>query len=189
MGTLPDGTEFTIDALLIPTFNKYYWHKNSKGYISRGNRGLPKLLLHWLALGFKESPENILIDHINRVKTDCSTSNLRLVTIQQNAMNRSIGRNNTTGYVGVCHIKDKNRYIARIGLDNQYIYLGSSKDPIECAQMYNLASQFLFGEYRGHQNDVPQASLTLQKRIQDKCRPYMVASQMAKMPCTINESA
>ena len=187
-GTLPDGTEFQIDTRLIPTVQQYYWKKNSKGYITCSNRGIPKLHLHWLALGFQSTPEYI-IDHISRDKTDCRSINLRLVSPQQNSMNRSIGRNSTTGYVGVCFLKRRNRYQAKICLNNHNIYLGTSHDPIECAQMYNLASKILFGEYRGHQNDVPPASTELKNRIQIKCRPYMVDSLLAQMPCAICESA
>ncbi len=187
-GTLPDGTEFQIDTRLIPTVQQYYWKKNDKGYITRSNRGMPKLHLHWLALGYNNPPKH-LIDHISRDKTDCRTANLRFVSPQQNSMNRSIGRNSTTGYVGVCFIKRRNLYQAKICLNNQSIYLGTSRDPIECAQMYNLASKILFGEYRGHQNDVPPATTELQKRIQIKCRPYMVDSLLAQMPCVICESA
>lgn len=187
-GTLPDGTEFQIDTALIPSVQKYRWMKNEKGYITRSNRGLPKLHLHWLALGYQESPEHI-IDHISRDKADCRSSNLRFVTPQQNSMNRSIGRNCTTGYVGVCYHKRRNRYQAKISLNNRNIHLGTSADPIECAQMYNTASQILFGEYCGHQNDAPPASAELKHRIQNKCRPYIVASLIAQMPCTICESA
>lgn len=187
-GTLSDGTEFQIDTKLIPAFQMFHWRKNSKGYITRSNRGLPKLHLHWLALGYSETPEH-LIDHISRDKTDCRTENLRLVSPQQNSMNRSIGRNCTTGYVGVCYLKQRNRYQARISLNNRSIFLGTSRDSIECAQMYNIASQILFGEYCGHYNDVPPATVALQKSIQNKCRPYMAASLVAQMPCAMCESA
>ena len=104
-------------------------------------------------------------------------------------MNRSMGRNCTTGYVGVSYMKRRNRYQAKIGLNCRDIFLGTSRDPIVCAQMYNIASQILFGEYRGHQNDVPPATIELQERIQNKCRQYMAASLMAQMPCTMCESA
>lgn len=187
-GTLPDGTEFQIDTTLVSVVQEYHWKKNDKGYITRSNYGMPKLHLHWLALGYQRTPDYI-IDHISRDKTDCRSSNLRLVSPQQNAMNRSMGRNCTTGYVGVSYMKRRNRYQAKIGLNCRDIFLGTSRDPIVCAQMYNIASQILFGEYRGHQNDVPPATIELQERIQNKCRQYMAASLMAQMPCTMCESA
>ena len=187
-GMLPDGTEFQIDSYLIPLVSQFHWRRNGKGYIIRSNRGMPKLQLHWLAMGYHSTPDQ-LIDHISRNKADCRSSNLRFVTPQQNSMNRSIGRNCTTGYVGVCYIKRKNRYQARISLNNRGIFLGTSKNPVECAQMYNIASQILFGEYHGHLNDVPQAPPEIQNKIETKCRPYIVASLMAQMPCTMYESA
>jgi len=187
-GTLPDGTKFQIDQSLIATVQQYHWRKKDNGYIIRSNRGMPKLYLHWLALGYQGTPDH-LIDHINRDKTDCRTANLRYVTSQQNSMNRSIGRNCTTGYVGVCYHKQRKKYQAKISLNNRNIHLGTSSNPIECAQMYNIASLLLFGEYRGHQNDVPSANTELKNRIYIKCRPYMVDSLMAQMPCTMHESA
>lgn len=131
---------------------------------------MPKLHLHWLTLGYQGTPPYI-IDHINRDKTDCRSANLRYVTPQQNSMNRSIGRNCTTGYVGVCYMKRRNRYQAKISLNNRNIFLGTSTDPVECAQMYNIASQILFGEYHGHLNDVPDAPSEIYSRIEHKCRP------------------
>jgi len=181
-GILPDGTEFKLDTSLIPLFQKYHWKRNSNGYITRSQKSMPKLHLHWLAMGF-DGPPDLLIDHINRDKTDCRSCNLRFVTQQQNSMNRSMGRNSTTGYVGVCFHKHKNCYMAKISLNNRHIHLGYSRDPVECAQMYNIASQILFGEYRGYQNDVPPATVFMQQRIQKRCRPYMVSSSLAQQPC------
>lgn len=187
-GTLPDGTEFQIDTTLIPKVQQYHWKKNDKGYITRSNRGMPKLHLHWLALGYQRTPDYI-IDHINRNKTDCRSSNLRYVTSQQNSMNHSIGKNCTTGYVGVCYMKRRNRYQAMICLSNRRIFLDTSTDPVECTQMYNIASQILFGEYHGQLNDVPDAPTEIYSRIEHKCRPYTMASMIAQMPCTMYESA
>jgi len=187
-GVLPDGTEFQIDAQLIPTFQQYNWCRNAKGYIIRSNGGMPKLLLHWLALGYNEAPTNI-IDHINRDKTDCRSANLRVVTPQQNSMNRSLQRNNTSGYTGVVHLKKENTYIARVGLNNRDIYLGQSKDPVECAQMYNIASRLLFGEFCGHRNDVPPGDVAMKNLIKNKCRPYLTEALIAQAPCLATGSA
>ena len=188
VGILPDGTSITINADQIEKVEKYHWHKNDKGYIIRGDCNLPKMYLHWYVLGYEKTP-GILIDHINRDKTDCRRDNLRLVTRQQNAMNRSIGRNSTSGYVGVSYVTSRRIYRAQIHLNNKSIYLGSSSDPVVCAQIYNVASEILFGLYAGHRNDVPDPSETIRNRIIEKCRPYMEASALAQLPCSISASA
>lgn len=172
IGTLPDGTEFLIDANMVNEVSKYHWKVVRKGYIMRSNKNLPTMYLHWFVLNHTYSPE-FLVDHINRIKTDCRSQNLRLVTAQQNAMNRSLQKNNTTGYVGVNYNPKIHRYNARIFLNDRAIYLGSSKDPIECAQMYNIASEILFMEYGGYKNDVAPPSQQMRRHIEDKCMPFL----------------
>lgn len=181
-GELPNGTHFKIDADIVDAFSKYNWYLNSKGYIQRCNTGLPKMMLHWFVLNTDSSHE-YPIDHINRDRTDCRRENLRIVTAGQNSMNRSIGRNNTTGYVGVCYVDGKNIYRAKISLNNRNINLGQSVSPVVCAQMYNLAADFLFGEYRGHINDVPCPPEELKQIIEERCQPYMAESLVATQPC------
>ena len=183
-GILPDGSRFLIDADMVPLISSMFWSVNSKGYIKRNQRNAPKPMLHWYILGFLSAPGNgICIDHINRDKLDCRRENLRVVSHQQNSMNRSIGRNNTSGYVGVCFVKSRNRYSAKISLNDRNINLGYSKDPVVCAQMYNTAASLLFRDYTGHHNDVPEAPLAIRERIEEKCKEYTSESVMATQSC------
>ena len=188
VGRLACGTEFKVDTQFISVVKNLRLQINSKGYIMCTDSTRSGIRLHWLVMGHETQPP-FAVDHINRDKTDCRSANLRFVTAQQNAMNRSIGRNSTTGYVGVCFIKPQKRYRACIGFNDKDIYLGSSRDPVECAQMYNLAAQFLFGAYRGHHNDVPPAPKHLKNQIEEKCRPYTLASLIAQTPCAIYDPA
>ena len=100
-GTLPDGTEFYIDADMVEKVSKEYWHFHSEGYIISNPRNRPKQRLHRFVLGIAPTDNTVIVDHINRNRIDCRSQNLRVVTAQQNSMNRSIQSNNTTGYVGV----------------------------------------------------------------------------------------
>jgi len=181
-GRLPGGQEFLIDASLADEVSRYWWRVNTKGYIERSNHGMPKMLLHWMALGMDASHTDC-IDHINRNRLDCRRDNLRIVTPQQNSMNRSMHKNNTSGYVGVCYVKSKKTYVAKIGINNLDITLGTSKDPIRCAQMYNCASKLLFREYAGHRNDVPEPSDELWQRMENKLLPFMAQAIIATAPC------
>lgn len=74
-------------------------------------------------------------------------------------------------------------YIARIGLNDKRIYLGSSKNPEICAQMYNWAATIIFGEYAGELNDVPEAPAMVKKQVEEKCKPYLIESMIATQPC------
>lgn len=53
---------------------------------------------------------NEQIDHINRQKTDNRIDNLRVVTSAQNARNRFIQRDNSTGMSGVCETSKGDSY-------------------------------------------------------------------------------
>ena len=181
-GILPDGTPFMIDADFIPTFEQYCWCMNHKGYIKRSNYGMPKLLLHWMVMGYDHACANP-IDHINRDKTDCRRCNLRFVTDQQNSMNRSIQSNNRTGYIGVSYSKKDGTYGAKIGLNNKNIYLGYTKDIVEAAQMRNYAAQLLFREYCGALNPVPEAPAHIKAKVERKLMPYMEQAFIATQPC------
>ena len=127
--------------------------------------------------------KKIYIDHINRDRSDCRKRNLRLVTMQQNCMNSSVIHSSATGLRGVTFDKAKGMYIARIGLNDKRIYLGSSKNPEICAQMYNWAATIIFGEFAGELNDVPEPPEWIKRQVERKCKPYLVEAMVATQPC------
>lgn len=178
-GVLEDGTPFLIDSNLIDEVSKYYWRVDSKGYIKRGDTNLPKMMLHWFVMGL-EAKHKYQVDHINQNKMDNRKENLRMVTCHQNNMNHGITKANKSGYVGVFWYKKNKRWLSKISLNNHNIYLGYTDDLIEGAQMYNVASKFLFGRFAGHTNDVPTPSFELVSDVLDKCKPYLYAAQIAQ---------
>jgi len=179
-GILPDGTRFKIDKNKAELVSRYYFHLSNKGYIyALKNKNRPcNLRLHWLVLGYTSRPEYI-VDHINRDKTDCRVKNLRLVTNQQNSMNRKLGASNKTGYRGVTSNNCKGVFFSKICINNKRISLITSEDPIVCAQAYNYASQLLFRDFCGYQNPVPEPSAWLKRLIDEKCSPYMTIADKA----------
>lgn len=72
-----------------------------RGYSTIGIDG-KRYYAHRLAWLYKngELPSNE-IDHINGVKSDNRIDNLRLATRSQNASNRPIQSNNTSGHIGI----------------------------------------------------------------------------------------
>mgnify|MGYP002699852889 CR=1 FL=1 len=84
---------------------------------------------------------------------------------------------------GVTFDKRIKKYISRIGLNDKRIYLGSSVDPVICAQMYNCAAPIIFGEFAGELNNVPDPPLWIRRKIEEKCKPYMLEAAIATQPC------
>ena len=65
------------------------------------------------------------------------------------------------------------RFEVKIGYKRKRIRLGSSKnDLVKLAQMYNVAANYLFGEYVGELNSVPPAPQSLVDATIDKCMKY-----------------
>lgn len=71
-----------------------YWVVEYKGKAIKVHR-----IVYFLNVGHLDS--NLIIDHINRCRSDNSFSNLRLVDVETNAKNSSIMKNNKTGITGV----------------------------------------------------------------------------------------
>lgn len=65
----------------------------------------------WLIFYREWPPDEI--DHINGARSDNRISNLRLATVAENAQNRGMSRNNTTGYNGVFWIKQNQKWVAK----------------------------------------------------------------------------
>lgn len=183
-GVLPGGEQFIIDIDDIPRVSEIFWHMEKDGYIISAKHGKTAVRLHNFIMNVSPK-KKIHIDHINRNRSDCRKCNLRLVTAQQNCMNSSVIQSSATGLRGVTFDKAKDMYIARIGLNDGRIHLGSSKDPVVCAQMYNCAAPIIFGKFAGELNDVPEPPEWIKKKVEKKCKPYMIEAMIATQPCGI----
>ena len=81
--------------------------------------------------------------------------------------------------VGVYFSKHSGRYEVKVGYNNKRIKLGSSTDDlVTLAQMYNIGALYLFGEYTGVLNDVPDPPEYLVKTVIEKCKKHKEASEM-----------
>lgn len=183
-GTLPNGEQFIIDTDDIQRVSEIFWHMGKDGYIIYTKPGMDTIRLHNFIMNVTPN-KKFHIDHINRNRSDCRKCNLRLVTAQQNSMNSSIIRSSATKLRGITFDKSSGRYKARIGLNDRRIMLGSSKDPIECAQMYNWATPIIFGEFAGELNDVPEPPEWIKRQVERKCEPYKIEAMIAIQPCGI----
>ena len=79
------------------------------------------------------------IDHINRNPSDNRIENLREATDAENSQNRSIGRNNTSGYVGVTWNRQAEKWQAQIVVKGKYKNLGLYDTPEAAYEAYLAA--------------------------------------------------
>lgn len=86
------------------------------------------------------------IDHVNRDGLDNRRCNLRSATGSQNAANRAMRPNNTSGYRGVVQTRH-GRWRAQIRVDTKFQYLGTYDTPEQAARAYDSAAVAAWGEF------------------------------------------
>ena len=117
------GSEFYFDWEDFDKIKDYSWYE----YIS--NNGLYHTVRAYDPNAHKKVTMAQLIkgydyDHENRNPLDNRKENLRVASSQENSRNRTIQRNNTSGFVGVSWHKRSNKWTAQIKVDGQLIHLG-----------------------------------------------------------------
>ncbi len=103
--------------------------------------------LAWLYM-YGEFPTN-LVDHINGNSQDNRITNLREADYQKNNMNKAIGKNNTSGVMGVAWFKAGNKWKAYISLDGKKIHLGYFHKFSEAVDVRKLA-EVAYGFHKNH---------------------------------------
>lgn len=79
------------------------------------------------AVQFGSWPED-QVDHINGNPSDNRLENLREVDHAENAKNRAIGSDSTSGVMGVCWYKRDSKWMAHIRENGKFINLGCFND-------------------------------------------------------------
>jgi hypothetical protein len=90
------------------------------------------------------------LDHINRDTSDNRIENLRPANSSQNSCNRKLFSNNTSGCKGVSWIKESQKWLAHVSINNKTIRLGKFDD-LELAELVAIEARDLFhGKYANH---------------------------------------
>lgn len=104
--------------------------------------------LHQFIMGVRDKR----IDHINRNIRDNRKCNLRLIDIQQNAMNRTKrNKNNKSGYRNVCWSKSEKKWLVQLSINKKTTCLGKFEyDELEQAGKFaEEMRQKYYGEFAG----------------------------------------
>lgn len=140
------GKEILLDFDIFEKYTKaLYIHSdktndyNSVGVFHEGKKVLSRLIM-------SVTDKNQYVDHINGNPLDNRRSNLRVVSHQENMMNKKTYKNNTSQIKGV-HLNKKGLWVARIQVENKRLFLGSSKDKKVAEQLRIEAEKKYFGKY------------------------------------------
>lgn len=115
----------TVDAA-DAGLSRYFWRLSDRGYVIR-SCGSGHVRMHRSIMGVSD-PET-LVDHINRDRLDNRRENLRIVTRQGNAENRSPRKRSASGIRGVSWAGD--RWRAEVCIDGHKHFLGYYADKEE----------------------------------------------------------
>lgn len=143
------GIVFYIDIDDLDNIKNYYWEVNANGYL-RAIIDNSEFLLHRFITG---CPDNLVVDHINHNKLDNRRCNLRVVTVQQNLMNRKV--------LGIYWDKSSSKWSVEIGCNGKRYRLGKFKTYQEALSVRKQAERDYYGEYSfensqkiGEENDI-----------------------------------
>lgn len=137
---------FTCDIEDLYYVKNATWFESEFGY-ARGVIDKKFIFFHNYILNMKPNSESIC-DHIDGNRLNNRRNNLRIVNRTQNAINRGLHKNNTSGITGVSWDKVANKWTSYISVNGEFLYLGNynnKKDAIRCRL---LAEDKYFGEYK-----------------------------------------
>jgi len=132
-----------VDDEDYPLLIGYRWRLNSHGYVIRSYTVNGRGSILALHREIMQPPPQLVVDHIDHNKLNNTRANLRIITQQQNVMNRRLFSNNTTGFKGVTY--EHHQWHARVEKDGLRIHLGYYDDLKTAALVYDCAAVLLFG--------------------------------------------
>lgn len=140
---------FLVDSEDLERVLKICWVIDERGYChGRDSQTGKYILLHRYIMRATNGAS--VVDHINGNKRDNRKSNLRLCSRAQNNMNRNENNQYSSGRVGVCWCKNKNKWRAYIKVETQSIHLGYFSNKEDAIQARMNGEDKYFGDYSVH---------------------------------------
>lgn len=132
---LTQNKQAIVDNDDYDKLSKYKWHSHKSRNTFYAER-YPNISMHSEIIS---CPKNMRIDHINGNGLDNRKSNLRIVTVRENAQNLYGSKPKTSKYPGVYWNKADKRWYARIRIQGKLHFLGSYSIEETAALRYKLA--------------------------------------------------
>jgi len=133
----------------ILSTRKWNAHQDTNTVYARRNTKINSkdktFLMHRQILNI--SDPKIKVDHIDGNGLNNQRSNLRVCTNAENCRNRTINKNNKSGFKGVFWRKDISKWAAEIKVNGKNISLGFHADINDAANAYKKASRHHFKEF------------------------------------------
>lgn len=153
------GTSFIVDHEthnMMKELGRYWYvrrvsHKNGRieNYVV-SRIEYKTISLHRLIMNPKDEE---IVDHIDGDGLNNLKSNLRIVEVRQNNMNKGLAKNNSSGYTGVGWSKEKMKWQARIQKDGVSIHLGFFDELSDAIDSRKEAEIKCFGKYSRRYGD------------------------------------
>lgn len=143
---ITQGYSVMVDDADYDDLMQWKWQARNNGYTVYAQRTVGKrprktLNMHAYLMG------RTWVDHKDANGLNNQRTNLRLCSESQNAMNRSLNSNSTSGFKGVSYHKDRRKFQAYIKHKGKMIYLGLHETAVQGAKVYNEAALKMFGEF------------------------------------------
>lgn len=148
IGYTDKNEAFYFDECNFDLIKQYKWHITSDGYVESYSKNRSRTLMHCLVMDVS-SNDDCFVDHIlgNKTRNDNRIYNLRIVTKSQNNMNRDVGKNNKSGFIGVCWDKKQEKWRAYIDANKKRFELGFYDYLEKAVQVRKLAEKMFHGDY------------------------------------------
>jgi len=138
------------DRIIVDPCDEYLlelkWRNKDRGDIIYPFKcmGGQKYYLHRIIAGARNGE---IVDHINGNTLDNRRSNLRIVTMQENAMNVGLRKDSKTGIKGVNWRKDAHCWTAHIQYKKKKMHIGCYDNKEDAIAARLQKEEELYGEY------------------------------------------
>jgi len=160
------GKVAIVDDDKFEYLSQFKWYCTKFGYIQTTQIVDGKKTNLWMHRMVANTPPGMKTDHINGDKQLNTIENLRTCTTAENMRNRSMQKNNTSGYKGVFWSIRGKKWRAQITVNKKAIHLGLFDDPKEAYEAYKLAADAYFGDF------VQQEAAMNERKIKIVFRTY-----------------
>jgi hypothetical protein len=122
--------EVLVDEDKWHELSKISWSIHNDGYIQNEKYGK----MHRYVMNAKNVE---IVDHINNIRYDNRSCNLRIVSAGLNAHNKTKSKNASSKYFGVSFYKKDKKWKSVIAFNGKNHYLGTFEEEIDAAKAYN----------------------------------------------------